>query len=98
MVWAACVGMPVREQQRPAVGRAVRGELVDALPRAGVEREMVQPGPEPVVLAGGLGRRLLDDQVRVAETPAVAVRPVLEGLVAEPQLVAVAKFAAQELA
>src|SRR5690348_11915362 len=76
--------MPVREQQRPAVGRAVRGELVDALARAGVEREVVQAGPEPVVVFGGHGRRLLDDQVRVAETPAAAVRPVLEGLVTEP--------------
>ena len=53
---SAGVRMPFGEQQRPAVGRAVRGELVDALPRAGVEREMVQPGPEPVVLAGGQSR------------------------------------------
>ena len=56
MLGSAGMRMPVREQQRPAVGRAVRGELVDALPWAGVEREVVQPGPEPVVLAAGQGR------------------------------------------
>jgi len=46
----------VGEQQRPAMSRAVGGEFVDALARADVEREMVQSGPEPVVLAGGQRR------------------------------------------
>jgi hypothetical protein len=59
-------------------------DVIDVLPGAGVERQMVQAGPEPVVLGGGQGRRLLDDQVRTAEAPAAAVGPVLEGRIAEP--------------
>ena len=83
VVRTAGVGMGLGEQQRPAAGRGLRRESIDAGAVTGVKREMVQPRPEPVVAGRGEGGRLLDDEVGAAEPPAPAMLPVLELLVAE---------------
>jgi hypothetical protein len=80
---AAGVGVTVTEHEGPAVFRGLGGELVDLAAGAGVEGEVVQAGAEAVVIGGGHGRRLLDDEVGAVEVPAAAALPVLELLVAE---------------
>jgi hypothetical protein len=83
VVPASGVRMCLREQQRPAVGWSRCGEGIDAGPAPCVERKMVHPGAEPVVVAGAQGGRLLDDEVGSAEQPAPAVFPVLKLHVAQ---------------
>jgi hypothetical protein len=53
VIGPAGVRVPVGEQQRPAVGRACGSEGVDGIARASVECEVVQPGPQPVMVIGG---------------------------------------------
>jgi hypothetical protein len=80
---AAGVRVAVGEHQFPAVlGR--RGDQAVEVGAVGeVEREVVQAGPEPVVLRAGARGRGLDDQVGRAQAPAAPVRPVLERGVAQ---------------
>src|ERR1044072_373819 len=71
--------MPLREQQVPAVLTGVRSQLLDGGGVFDVEGQVIQSWAAAVVLFGGEGRGLFDDQVGRSEPPAAAGVPALEG-------------------
>lgn len=76
------VGVPVGEEEGPAVLLGFGGEEVDGL-FPGVEGEVVEAGGAAVVVVGGEGGGLFEDEVGVVEPPAASVVPGLVGGVAE---------------
>lgn len=82
LLGAAGVGVPVGEEEGPAVLLGFGGEEVDGL-FPGVEGEVVEAGGAAVVVVGGEGGGLFEDEVGVVEAPAASVVPGLVGGVAE---------------
>src|SRR5699024_5698949 len=80
-VGAAGVRVLLGEELVPAVGRRALDELIEPFGSPGVEGEVVQAGAGALVLGGGHVRRLLDDEVSHAQTPAAPTGPFLELLI-----------------
>src|SRR5262249_21484248 len=83
MIKAARVRVAVAEKQPPPVLRRLVHELVDLFPRGDVKRQVVHARPTPVVTAGDPVRRLLKNDVSGTHLPALPLRPLHEGLVAQ---------------
>ena|ERR1019366_4995571 len=83
VIRTACMRVEVGEEESPSVSERVRYELVALGLTPAMEREMVEPGTEPIVAALAECGGLLKDDVCRLQPPTSSVLPGLERCVSE---------------
>jgi len=83
VIRTACMRVEVGKEESPSVSERVRNELVALGLTPSMEREMVEPGTEPIVEALAERGGLLKDDVGRIHPPTSSVLPGLERCVSE---------------